>query len=52
MGDGRVIGQEILFEELVERVRDVRVGPEGPLYLLTDSTDGHVLRVTPQNRQM
>ena len=35
--DGRVIGQEILFGELDERTRDVRVGPEGALYLLTES---------------
>ena len=45
--DGRVIGQEILFGELDERTRDVRVGPEGALYLLTESDIGRVLRVTP-----
>ena len=45
--DGRVIGQEILFGELDERMRDVRAGPQGALYLLTDSTDRQVLRVTP-----
>ena len=44
---GRVVGQELLFSELGERMRDVRVGPEGALYLLTDSTDGRLLRVTP-----
>ena len=33
--NGRVIGQELLFGELGERMRDVRVGPEGALYLLT-----------------
>lgn len=39
---------EILFEELGERIRDVRMGPEGALYLLTDSPEGRILRVTPQ----
>ena len=52
MEDGRVIGQEILFGELVERVRDARVGQEGALCLLTDITDGLVLRVAPQHRRM
>ena len=47
MENGRVIGQELLFGELDERTRDVRVGPEGALYLLTDSNIGRVLRVTP-----
>lgn len=40
---------EGLFGELEERIRDVRVGPEGAVYLLTDSPDGRVLRVTPLN---
>lgn len=40
-------GQELLFTELGERLRDVRVGPEGALYLLTDSAEGRLLRITP-----
>ena len=39
--------QETLFAELGERLRDVRAGPDGALYLLTDSAAGRVLRVTP-----
>lgn len=39
--------QELLFTELQERLRDVRSGSDGALYLLTDSTDGRVLRVAP-----
>lgn len=38
---------ETLFGELKERIRDVRVGPEGALYLLTDSHEARVLRVVP-----
>lgn len=45
---GRVVGQETLFESLGERIRDVRVGPDGAVYLLTDSERGRVLRVTPR----
>lgn len=39
--------QEVLFRELGERIRDVRAGPDGALWLLTDSPQGRVLRVTP-----
>lgn len=46
--DGAVIGQEILFSELEERIRDVRQAPDGSLILLTDSSDGRVLRVRPR----
>ncbi|MEA2120246.1 PQQ-dependent sugar dehydrogenase [Halovibrio sp. HP20-50] len=45
--DGTAEDVEGLFEELEERIRDVRVGPDGAVYLLTDSADGRVLRVTP-----
>ena len=38
---------EVLFAELGERIRDVRTGPDGAVYLLTDSPQGRVLRVTP-----
>ena len=43
----RVIGEERLFESLGERIRDVRQGPDGYLYLLTDSPQGRLLRVEP-----
>jgi len=45
--DGRVVEREALFERVGERLRDVRTGPDGLLYLLTDSADGRVLRVRP-----
>ena len=43
----RVIGQEILLSKLNERIRDVRNGPDGYLYILTDSSDGHLIRLEP-----
>ena len=46
--DGRrVTREERLLTDLGERIRDVRQGPDGWLYLLTDSDDGRVLRVRP-----
>ncbi len=44
---GVPVSQQVLFDELGERFRDVRGGPDGALYLLTDSRDGRVLRVVP-----
>jgi aldose sugar dehydrogenase len=29
------------------RIRDIRQGPDGLLYLLTDETDGALLRIDP-----
>ncbi len=42
-----VVAREPLFQTLLERIRDVRQGPDGALYLLTDSSRGRVLRVAP-----
>ncbi len=44
--DGRsVTGEERLLTTLGERIRDVRQGPDGWLYVLTDNADGRVIRV-------
>ena len=45
--DGRVAREERYLGDLRERIRDVRQGPDGLLYLLTDSRDGRLLRVMP-----
>ncbi len=45
--DGRVAREERYLGGLGERIRDVRQGPDGLLYLLTDSRDGRILRVVP-----
>ena len=44
----KVVAEERLLTDLHERIRDVRQGPDGALYLLTDSAEGRVLRVVPQ----
>ncbi len=43
--DGKVVGEEAMFEDLGERIRDVRVGPDGDVYLLTDDAEGRVLKL-------
>ncbi len=45
--DGRVTREERYLADLRERIRDVRQGPDGLLYVLTDSRDGRVLRIVP-----
>lgn len=39
--------QEVLLEDLGERIRDVRAGPDGYIYLLTDQPEGQLLRLEP-----
>jgi glucose/arabinose dehydrogenase len=41
----KVVKEERLFEKLEERIRDVRQGPDGYLYMLTDSSEGALLRI-------
>jgi glucose/arabinose dehydrogenase len=42
------VKEERLLQGLRERIRDVRQGPDGALYLLTDNSAGRILRVAPQ----
>ena len=42
-----VVGEEKLLTDLGERIRDVRQGPDGYLYVLTDSEEGRILRLRP-----
>jgi glucose/arabinose dehydrogenase len=47
----KVVGEERLLKDLqpkAERIRDVRQGPDGGLYLLTDSTTGRILKLVPK----
>lgn len=45
--DGQVVHEERLLTELGSRIRDVRDGPDGRLYVLDDS-NGRILRLEPQ----
>jgi aldose sugar dehydrogenase len=42
-----VTSEERLLKDLNERIRDVRQGPDGALWLLTDNSAGRILRVMP-----
>lgn len=44
---GEEVRREMLLVELRQRIRDVRQGPDGLLYLLTDENPGAVLRLEP-----
>jgi glucose/arabinose dehydrogenase len=45
----RVVAEERLLEGAVGRIRDVRQGPDGLLYLLTDAPNGSLLRLQPSS---
>jgi len=45
--DGRVVGEEHLLGARGQRVRDVRQGPDGALYVLTGGDDGELLALKP-----
>jgi glucose/arabinose dehydrogenase len=44
---GGLIGREALLTEARQRVRDVRQGPDGHIYLAIDANQGGVLRIEP-----
>jgi glucose/arabinose dehydrogenase len=46
----KVTGEERLLTELGERIRDVRMGPDGALWLATDSASGSILRVSIKDK--
>lgn len=43
----KVLGEERMLDEVGQRIRDVRQGPDGLLYLLTDHSGGQLLRIEP-----
>ena len=46
----KVTKEERLLQQLHERIRNVRQGPDGALWLATDSSSGRILRLTPERR--
>ncbi len=48
--DDKVMHEERYLGGLRERIREVQQGPDGLLYLLTDSGTGRILRVSPAAR--
>ena len=45
---GQVIREHKLLGDVGERIRDVRQGPDGLLYVLTDSSNGKLIRLLPE----
>jgi glucose/arabinose dehydrogenase len=45
---GGLMGRESLITDLRQRIRDVRQGPDGFLYVVTDEKEGAILRIEPQ----
>jgi glucose/arabinose dehydrogenase len=43
--DGKVVHEERLLQNLGQRIRDVREGPDGLLYVLTDEDNGELIRL-------
>lgn len=48
MDGDEIVGEERLFAGQLGRIRDVRVGPDGAIYLLTDADNGRLIRVAPE----
>ncbi len=48
MKDGRVAGEEHLLTDRGERIRDVRQGNDGALYVVTDDSNGELWRIAPK----
>lgn len=48
MKGDRIVGEEVLLSNLNERIRDIRQGPDGALYILTDNAKGRILKLVPK----
>ncbi|WP_298123751.1 PQQ-dependent sugar dehydrogenase [Brevundimonas sp.] len=46
IADGRVVGEERLLTDLGERIRDVAVGPDGAVWVITDEPNGKLVRLS------
>ncbi|WP_192821393.1 PQQ-dependent sugar dehydrogenase [Rufibacter sp. LB8] len=46
--NGKVTGEEHMLADKDKRIRDVRQGPDGALYLVTDETNGQLWKISPR----
>ncbi|EGG28588.1 PQQ-dependent oxidoreductase, gdhB family [Aequoribacter fuscus] len=44
--NGRIDSEQAAFPEIRDRIRDIRVSPEGALYVVTDGENGRIIKVT------
>lgn len=49
--DGKVVDEEPLLTNLGKRIRDVRVGPDGAVYILTDEASASLIRISRGERR-
>jgi glucose/arabinose dehydrogenase len=52
LANGKVVNEEPLLTEVQMRIRDVRVGPDGAVYVLTDSGGGSITDNTPPKSKL
>jgi glucose/arabinose dehydrogenase len=50
LADGKVVREERLLKEMFGRIRDVREGPDGMIYIVNDQSDGALYRIEPHPR--
>jgi glucose/arabinose dehydrogenase len=50
-GSGKFVGEERMFEGQYGRIRDITVAPGGALLMVTDESDGALLRVSRATNQ-
>lgn len=48
MDGDAVVDEERLFDGVLGRIRDVKAGPDGAIYLITDAGNGRLIRVAPE----
>ena len=46
---GEPVHEEELVRGRIGRIRDIRIGPDGHIYVATDSSDGAIYRISPEN---
>lgn len=51
LGGNRVLSEQRLLEGELGRIRDVRLGPDGYLYAITDDPEGHLYRLMPAEEE-
>lgn len=47
--DGKVVGEEWLLQDRGRRIRDVKQGPDGAIYIVTEAADGELLKISRQS---
>jgi glucose/arabinose dehydrogenase len=50
MKNGHVVGEEKLLTDRCKRTKDVREGPDGLIYVITDESPSEVLRIVPAKK--